>query len=356
MAYGKTAARKGAAAKGEGLRRLKADLAAGTPRRAYIFHGEEAYLRDYYLDKLRGTLIEETFSAFNYHRVEGKELAVEDLREMAEAMPMMAERTLLVVADLDLFHLPEEQRGSLTSLLEDLPEWCCLVFLYDTLVWQPNRTMKKLCKAIDACVEVVEFQAMDSRELLAWIARRFRTLGKDIERPTAEYLAFTCGSLCTGLIQEIEKIAAYAEGPSVTQADVDAAAEPLLTAEVFRLSDDVMKGNYDGAASRLGDLLKLETEPILILATLGSQLRRIYTARLALDEGKDRRWLMDVWGMRSDYPAKLLFSAARQKDRRWCAGAVRQCQELDRRMKSEAGLDAAEELKTLLVRLGAERA
>ena len=84
MAYGKTASRKGTVKREEALQRLKADLAAGTPRRAYIFHGEEAYLRDYYLDKLRGTLIEETFSAFNYHRVEGKELAVQDLREMVE--------------------------------------------------------------------------------------------------------------------------------------------------------------------------------------------------------------------------------------------------------------------------------
>ena len=48
----------------------------------------------------------------------------------------------------------------------------------------------------------------------------------------------------------------------------------------------------------------MQTEPIMILAALGRQLRRIWTARLALDSGKDRYWLMELWGMKSDYPAK----------------------------------------------------
>ena len=159
----------------------------------------------------------------------------------------------------------------------------------------------------------------------------------------------------TGLVPEIQKIAAYAKGTAVTREDVDAVADPVLSAEVFRLSDAVLQGNYDQAASILGDLLKMQTEPILILAALGSQLRRIWTARLALDSGRDRYWLMELWGMKSDYPAKLLLSAARRTTGEWCAQAVRQCQVLDRRMKSERGVDSAGELKLLLVRLAARR-
>ena len=112
--------------------------------------------------------------------------------------------------------------------------------------------------------------------------------------------------------QEIGKIAAYAKGKTVTEKDIDAVADPQLSAEVFKLSDAVLKGDYDLAAKILGDLLKLQTEPILINAALGSQLRRIYTARIALDTGRDRAWLMELWGMKSDYPAKLLLSAARR--------------------------------------------
>lgn len=350
MADKKKAPRRGAA-----LQKLKADLSAGTVGSAYIFHGEESYLREYYLGELRKKLIPQGFETFNYHALEGKDLTAQALAETVEAMPMMAERTLIAVMDWDLFKLGEDQREKLIALLEDLPPYCCVVFVYDTLEYKPNRTMKKLCRALEACVETVEFQAADSSELLPWIARRFKARGKEIDRQTAEYLIFTCGGLMTGLVPEIEKIAAYAKGSSVTRRDVDAVADPVLSAEVFKLSDAVLQGNYDQAASILGDLLKMQTEPILILAALGSQLRRIWTARIALDGGRDRYWLMELWGMKSDYPAKLLLSAARRTTAEWCAQAVRQCQILDRRMKSERGVDNAGELKLLLVRLAAER-
>ena len=350
MAEKKKAPRKGAA-----LQKFKEDLSAGTIGAAYVFYGEESYLREYYLGELRKKLVPPGFETFNYHALEGKDLTAQVLTETAEAMPMMAERTLTVVTDWDLFKLGEDQREKLIALLEDLPPYGCIVFVYDILEYKPNRTMKKLCKALESYVEAVEFPAASSADLIPWISRRFKALGKEIDRAAAEYLIFTCGALMTGLVPEIEKIAAYAKGKTVTQADIDAVADPVLSAEVFKLSDAVIQGRCDEAASILGDLLKMQTEPIMILAALGSQVRRIWTARLALDGGKDRYWLMELWGMKSDYPARILLGAARRTTAEWCAQAVRRCQVLDRRMKSERGIDSAGELKLLLVQLAAER-
>lgn len=339
----------------EAVQKLKADLAAGELGCAYIFYGEESYLREYYLEEVRKQLVPAGFEEFNYHKVEGKDLTVQRLSEMAEAMPMLSERTLIVVTDFDLFKLSEEQRTRMIAFLEDLPPYCCVVLVYDTVEYKPNKTMKKLYKAVTDHVECVEFRAADNSDLVAWIARRFKALGKEIDRQTAEYLIFTCGGLMTGLVPEIIKIGSYAKGKTITQKDIDAVADPVLSAEVFKLSDAVLQNDYDRAASILGDLLKMQTEPIMILAALGSQLRRIHTARLAIDSGKDKYWLMELWDMKSDYPAKLLLTAARRTSADWCAEAVKMCQVLDRRMKSEKGIDAAGELKLLLVRLGARR-
>jgi len=350
MAYGKKTEKSN-----EAFQKLKADLASGSLGCAYIFYGEESYLREYYLGELRKALVPAGFEEFNYHVVEGKDLTVQKLSEMAEAMPMLAERTLIVVTDWDLFKLNEEQRERLTAFFEDIPPYCCLVFVYDTVEYKPNKTMKKFCKVLSDYTEAVEFKAADSSDLLPWIARRFRALGKEIDRPTAEYLVFLCGGLMTGLVPEIAKIGAYAKGKTITQKDIDAVADPVLSAEVFRMSDAVAQGDYNRAASILGDLLKMQTEPIMILAALGSQLRRIYTARIAIDSGKDKYWLMELWEMKSDYQAKLLLTAAKRTTADWCADAVKMCQTLDRRMKSEKGVDAAGELKLLLVRLGARR-
>ena len=350
MAYAKKAPKAN-----EAFQKLKNDLSAGTLGCAYIFYGEESYLREYYLVELRKTLVPAGFEDFNYHKLEGKDLTVQALSEMAEAMPMLAERTLIVVTDYDLFKLNEEQRERMIAFLEDIPPYCCVVFVYDTLVYKPNKTLKKLCKAIGDHVEAVEFRAAENSDLLSWIARRFKALGKEIDRQTAEYLIFTCGGLMTGLVPEITKIGTYAKGKTITQKDIDAVADPVLSAEVFKLSDAVLQGDYDRAAGILGDLLKMQTEPIMILAALGSQLRRIYTARMAIDSGKDKYWLMELWDMKSDYPAKLLLSSAKKTTAAWCSDAVKMCQVLDRRMKSEKGIDSAGELKLLLVRLGAKR-
>ena len=339
----------------DGFRALKQALTSGQVGQAYLFYGEESYLREHYLAELRRVLVPAGFEAFNYHVLEGKDLTAERLGETVEAMPMMAERTLTVVKDWDLYRLPEEQRERLIALLGDLPPYCCVVFVYDTLEYKPDRTMKKLHAAMGKSVCAVEFRPADNSDLVAWISRHFRALDKEIDRQTAEYLIFTCGDLMTGLMPEIAKLSSYVRGRRITEKDIDAVADPVLSAEVFKLSDAVAGGNYDEAARLLGDLLKMQTEPIRILAALGSQMRRIYTARLALDSGRDRAWLMELWGYKSDYPVKLLMNAARRTTRDWCADAVKLCQRLDRRMKSEKGIDPAGELKLLLVNLGARR-
>lgn len=341
--------------KSEAFQKLKNDLKAGNVGCAYIFHGEESYLREHYLGEVRKLLIPAGFEEFNYHKLEGKDLTVQALSEMAEAMPMLAERTLIVVTDFDIFKLNEDQRERMIAFLEDIPPYCCVVFVYDTVEYKPNRTLKKLLKAVTDHVEAVEFVAQDASDLTVWIARRFKALDKEIDRQTAEHLIFLCGGLMTGLIPEISKIAAYAKGKTVTVKDIEAVADPVLSAEVFRLSDAVLQGDYNRAAAILGDLLKMQTEPILILAALGSQMRRIYTARIAIDAGRDKYWLMELWDMKSDYPAKLLLAAAKKTTAAWCADAVKMCQVLDRRMKSERGIDAEGELKMLLVRLEAQR-
>ncbi len=197
MAYGKKAPRAN-----EAFQKLKRDLADGGLGCAYLFYGEESYLREYYLGELRKALVPAGFEEFNYHRLEGRDLTVQMLSEMAEAMPMMAERTLIVVTDWDMFKLGEEQRERFIAFLEDIPPYCCVVFVYDTLAYKPNRTMKKLWKALGEHVQSVEFRAAENSDLISWIARRFRALGKDIDRQTAEYLIFTCGGLMTGLVPE----------------------------------------------------------------------------------------------------------------------------------------------------------
>ena len=195
-------------AEDKGFARLKADLKAEQLQNIYIFHGEETYLRTRYLQQVRQLLIPAGFEEFNDHRLNGKGLTVQTLSETVEAMPMMAQHTLVTVEDMDLFKLDEGQRSALIGLMEDFPEYCTLIFVYDTLAYKRDGKMKKLCAALDAHACVVEFAQQERQQLVNWLRRRFAALGHDIDPTTADHLLFTCGTLMTELVPEIEKIAA----------------------------------------------------------------------------------------------------------------------------------------------------
>ena len=89
----------------------------------------------------------------------------------------------------------------------------------------------------------------------------------------------------TNLIGEIEKIGAYAKGPQITRADIDAVATPQLDTVVFRMTDAIGAGKFDQAAQVLGELFQMQEPPIKILWSLGRNMRQLYSARLALERG-----------------------------------------------------------------------
>ena len=283
----------------EAYRQFKKALAQGTLGSLYIFHGEEAYLRDYYLDQMKAKLIPAGMESFNYHLLPGKTLTAQQLAETVDALPMMSQRTLVVVSDYDLFKAPEAERNAMTQILSDLPEYCCLVFVYDTVPYKRDARMKKLSGVIRDKGAEVAFVRQGQSDLVDWIVRRFRALGHDIDTADAQYLIFLCGDLMNGLISEIGKIGAYAQNRRVTRQDIDAVAIPVIDAVVFQMTDALTRKEMDRAFSVLHDLLRLQQAPIMILAVLGKHFRQLYTARVALESGEGSRWLMELWGMRS---------------------------------------------------------
>lgn len=307
------------------------------------------------VEQLRALLVPAGFEEFNYHRLTGKGLTVQELTEAVEAMPMMSQSTFVTVTDMDVFKLDEAQRTALVSLLEDFPEYCTLVFLYRQFPYKKDGKLKKLTAAVAAHTTEIEFAPQGRQKLQKWVRRRFAAFDKELDDNAIDHLLFTCGSLMDGLVPEINKIAAYAKGKRVTVADIDAVADPVLDARIFDMTNAVTARDYDRAAAVLAELLRMQTEPIAILAVLGRELRQLYTARLALDGKKDAVWVKELWRMTSAYPATKLMEAARSVSRPWCRDAVRRCQTLDRRMKSERNLDAEGALKLFLMELAGAR-
>ena len=234
--------------------------------------------------------------------------------------------------------------------LPSSPDYCCLVFVYDLIPYKGD-ARTKLAAAIKQNGTVVNFARQDQGDLVDWVRRRFRALGKEIDTRLACDLIFLCGDLMTNLIGEIEKIGAYAKGGRITREDIDAVATPQLDAVVFRMTDAIGEGNFDRAASVLGELYQMQEPPIRIMWSLGRQMRQLYSARLAIEKGKGAPYVAGLWGLKP-YPADKLMTSARRFSLSWCRRAVVRCGQTDLAMKS-TGQDAQELLTGLLLELAA---
>ncbi|MBD5133808.1 MAG: DNA polymerase III subunit delta [Clostridiales bacterium] len=335
------------------MRELKRALKEGAPKKLYVFHGEEAFLRDYYLGQLKRAILPDGLEDFNLHTARGKDCSVDWIEQAVDCLPMMSERTLVAVTDFDLFAQGDKGKEKLLSVLEALPDYCCLVFVYDLLPYKADGR-SKLAALLKKEGAVVNFQRQEQGDLTDWICRQFKKAGKSVDTEDARYLIFLVGDLMHDLASEIGKLTAYAGHPRVTRADMDAVVIPKLDAVVFQMTDAMARKDFDKAASVLADLLHSQQAPIMILAAMGKYFRQLYTARLYLDAGKGREEFMELWGMKSAYPADKLMDAARRFSLPWCRYAVRRCAETDIVLKSSYGQEN-EVLTALLMELASGR-
>lgn len=335
----------------DGYAQLRRDLKEKNLSRFYIFYGEEDYLRKNYWARLRDTLLDDLTADFNFHRMNAETFSVDALADSLEALPMMAERSLVLVEDVDFFALSETERERAAALLADVPEYCCLVLSYES--FSPDKRKKRLWEAMEKNAVLVEFAYQNESELRAWIQRHFRHHGKSIAPELCSYLLQQCGQSMTRLNGEIEKLCSYSGAETIVRADIDAVVEPTLDAVVFQISDALAQRDFGRALERLHVLLKLQTDPIPIVAAIGTQMRRLYAARLLEGAGKTADELAQLTGMRS-FAANKTMSQARRLSLRFCRTAVELCCQTDQQLKSSYA--EGEQLAELLILRLAEEA
>ena len=317
----------------DSLQLLKAGIKSGEMKNLYIFHGEEQFLLRHYLSQLKKALLDPVTESFNFHYFTAETFDLRGLADAVENMPMMAEKTLVHVDDVDFFRMAEEDRDKMAEILSDIPDYCTLVFTYETVTWKPDKRYKKLWEVISAG-QTVEFHKQEPRELITWIGRHFAAEKKQIAPELCAYLIDITDGTMTTLSGEIKKICAYSGADHICKADIDAVTEPAMDAVVFQMTDQLSNGDYSAALQILQKLLKMQEKPIPLLGVIGAHLRRISTARILLDHGKGVDELRKVYPKLAEYPAKKSMQAARRFSPQFCAVAAKLLVETDYKMKT----------------------
>lgn len=334
----------------EELQKLK----AVGPQRLYLLWGAEDYLREQYLTQLKKLCLPEGEDSFSFKRMDGPDLEREELRQAVDAIPFLTERSFVELRDVDLNRISEPEK--LLKLLEDIPDYCTVVFVQNAQ-FEPDGRLKFI-KGLRELAQELHFTRQTQGALVDWVIRRFAAAGKSIELEAAQRLIFISGDLMNRLIPEIEKVASYAKGERVMVEDVESVADHIPEAVIFTMTDHIARREYNAALRVLSELMgdKANT-PIAMLAMLGQQMRRLYAARLAVDRRLGADYVMEVCSLRFDYLATRLMASARGFSLQQLKRAVELCAEADYQMKSSSA-DDAELLKEVVARIiaGEDRA
>ena len=331
---------------------LKKDLKSGDLMQLYFMYGEESYLREHYLNECRKALIgDSTFADFNLFQFD-KDVSLEQLRDAVESYPAMAERKLVIVRDYDPFKASGEAGEFFVDLFSNLPAYLCLIFYYDTIEFKPDKRTKIYLSA-KKNAQFVECSHLDEKQLIDWIKRRFRALGKFIEAETCQYMIFLCGNSMTNLVTEIEKAASFATVDTVTEYHINSVCSPVMDAVIFDLTDAITENRYDKAINLISNLLAQKNTEVSIFSTIFKHIQRLYLVKLNQAGRGDEKELLSLIGSNSSFFARKLISSAQKMSIEWLRKAVLLCAQTDSELRDSNISDRQKTIELTLLEMSA---
>lgn len=334
----------------DGYQLFKDDLKSGEFRSMYVFYGEEDYLIESCRKTLKKKLVDPVTEDFNYHRFTQENFSISAFQEAVEALPMMAEHSMVEVTDVNFFGFPEADRNAMGEIFGDIPEYCTILFVFDAVEWKPDKRFKKLYGAMDKVCSQVAMNRQSERELIPWIRRQLAAGKKVMQDDLIRYLIMQTGGSMTSLAGEINKLICFTDQPEITRYDIDHVVIPVLEAAIFDITRDIGNRDFDSALQKLRDLLRQDTEPIVINAVIGRQMRQMYTAKVLSESGKGAYELSQLYGIR-DFAARQVYDQARGYKKQQLRSGCRLSAETDYQMKS-SGISGEALLENLVLQLG----
>ena len=263
-----------------GLRERLRDSSTG----CFLLFGEETYLTKTYVNKIINAVVEPSFADFNLHRFEGRNASLSEIYDAAIAVPMMAERTCVVVVDYPLEEADDAELRALERLLNETPEECALVFAY--LTAQPKGAkFNAAVRLFDRFGCAVKFTRREQADLVRLAEGGAKKRGCVFERGAALYFVTNVGTDLNLLLNELEKVCAYSDG-TITRAEIDAVCIKSLEARVFDMIRDLNAGRLDGAFRKLSQLFAQREDPLMILGALVASYTDLYRVKAAVASGE----------------------------------------------------------------------
>ncbi len=295
-------------------------LKTGKAAPVYLFCGEESFLQERALKKIREILLDPARSEFNEEIVDGDEVTAGDIVSLARTFPFMSTKRLLVV---------KNAKGSLSKGEPVLVEYfgnpapfTCLVFVMEGKPDKRRKIYKELIKA----GRLVDFKPLGRNDILQWLAHEARLAGKRLDIKAGNELLARVGTSLNVLENELGKILNYAgTKEKITVREVRSVVSSGLESNIFDMVDAMGEGDYPEALRRIKDLLLNKEPPQVIISLIARQFRLILA--IAQPGGEKRLKL-------HPYVARKIKSQSKNFNHKTVRYALQELLEIDVAIKS----------------------
>jgi DNA polymerase-3 subunit delta len=261
------------------LAELRAELAEGSVRPAYLVAGEEPLLRDDAQSLLREAVLADGPADFNCDRLEGESARPGELLDAVATLPVMAERRLVVLRE------PEAGRGRAKDLTDAIAEIVpSLAARRDVVLVVVAHKVDRRARWIKAfrepAAEVRCEPPRAGRELVAFVREEAKRQGARIAPDAAELLAERVGPQLLLLRREIEKAALLADPrDAIERSHVAAGTRDVSEESIWDLTDAIGEGRGDDALVILAKSLRAGAAAPQVLGALASHFRKLLRLR-----------------------------------------------------------------------------
>lgn len=195
------------------MKAFKSALESGQLAPVYLFHGTDDFLKEEKVRALIARATDPSTRDFNLEQLRGTECDAARLSGALEALPMLAERRIVILRDPDALKKPATER--LERYLTHPASDTCLVLVV------PSGT--KLDGDLAKAASAVEFRSLTDDELLQWLALEAPKICATTITPEAASLLASYGGNDLALLSgELRKLAAYTDGAPIGADAVEA--------------------------------------------------------------------------------------------------------------------------------------
>lgn len=199
----------------------------------YLFFGEELFLADELID----TIVFKTFNAdkddFNLHVFYGKESRGEDILNAAMSYPIMAEKKVVIIKDLE--QLDKNSAESLTDYFKNPLDSTILIAVSGKADFRKNPF-----KTLEQKAVCVELKKMNDRDMPDWIESRVASKGKRIEPRATMLMAARSDVSMRDLANQIEKLCTYVGArDTINEEDIESVIGISRQYNIFELSNAI---------------------------------------------------------------------------------------------------------------------